>query len=414
MARPVVRRPGGARVRAGWLAAMALPMLMIAAPHAALAQGGTWGAVFPEASRTGPPDWVRPGTRIVFHVASASVANSRYQLVEDPTSDLCSPRTGKCYRRTDVSGEGTGSGSGDGWSVIDIVSVTPEQVVGAVSLYTMDRASGGLLYQPIGGGPEPAGAMDAVWLHPSIIEGIVAAGEGPGSTLVVGPYPLDGVVHDVAALVSASQDVSFDRGTGLVVVAVGNAGGGLANVRIEGEDPPRANSILTYQALKGVRDRAMPGIGAAAPGWLRPGLVLSYAGTYSTLGTSLPSTTRLDVTAVGPDWASFTATNEVGAQGMATNVATAVSGGSGPFWFDPAALAELQPGQVLDQDPTVGTTTRVGDVVQGLGGPAVWVVTEGPGTALWFQYDLATGVPTAYSLQQGGTDTTVWLQQMPG
>ncbi len=386
-------------------------LLTVAAAIPAAGQGGTWGAVYTEAAVTGAPDWVRPGTRIVQYVASASVPQSRYALVEDPNGNLENPRTGKRYRRTDETGEGVGGGSGDGWSVIDIISVTPEQVVGAVSLHVMDHVAGTISYLPIGGGPEPAGAMDGVWLHPRIIEGLVAQGQAPGAELLVGAYPLGGVTYDVAALVSASQDVSLDRATGLVVVASGNAAGAVSPVHLEGEDPPRGNTLRTYQQLAGVRDRTLAGLGAPVPGWLRPGTRLVYEGTYTALGQPVPSRTTFTAEAVGPDWARFHALNETSGMGLTvTNETWAVSGGTGPYWYDPAALATMRSGDILDQDPIVGTTVRVGDVGSGAnGGAFVWIVTEGPGLATWFQYDVATGVPLGYSIAQASGTTTLWL-----
>lgn len=385
---------------------------LVAAP--ALGQGGTWGAVFPEASRTGVPDWVRPGTRIVQYVASASIPQSRYALVEDPNGDLENPRTGKKYRRTDESGEGVGGGSGQGYSVIDVVSVTPDTVVGAVSLFTIDPATGALTYLPIGGGPEPAGAMDAVWLHPSIVADLVAAGQAPGADLLVGPYPLGGVTYDVAALVSATQDVSIDRASGVVVAAAGNVAGSISPVRLEGEDPPVGNSLRTYQQLLGTRDRALAGVSAPVPAWVRGNPTLSYDGTFAIGGAAVPARTTLTVVEVGADWARMHAVTEVGALGaVSTNEAWVVSGGTGPFWYDPVALASFRPGDELDRDALTGTTTRVADSGTWAGGSYVWIVTEGPGMSMWFQYDVDTGVPMGYSLQQGGSDFTVWLTAMP-
>lgn len=406
-------RIDGGRAMAAALAASAVVAASLATVPA-LGQGGTWGAVFPEASRTGVPDWVRPGTRIVQYVASASVPQSRYALVEDPNGDLENPRTGKRYRRTDESGEGVGGGSGQGYSVIDVVSVSPDTVVGAVSLFTIDPATGALTYLPIGGGPEPAGAMDAVWLHPTIVAGVVAAGQAPGADLLVGSYPLGGVTYDVAALVSAAQDVSIDRASGIVVAAAGNVAGSISPVRLEGEDPPVGNSLRTYQQLLGTRDRTLDGIAAPVPAWLRGQPTLTYEGTYAIGGAAVPARTTLTVEQVGADWARMHATTEVGALGtVSTNEAWVVSGGTGPFWYDPVALASMRTGDVLDHDTLTGTTTRVADGGTWDGGSFVWIVTDGPAMSVWFQYDVATGVPMGYSLQQGGSDFTVWLRAMP-
>ncbi len=413
---PATRRPAPSHTRCTRWAAAAVALAaaaLLLVPSVAQGQGGTWGSVFPGAAAIGSPGWVTPGTRVVYYVASASVAQSRYQWIEDSNGDWTDPKTGKSYRRTDESGEGVGTGSGDGYSVIDFVAGDGGQVVTAVSLYVIDHAAGTLTYVPIGGGSEPAGAVDAVLLHPDILRGLEANGMD-GVQVLRGAYPLGGTSYDATSLLSASQSVTFDRATGVVLVSTGNAMGASLPVHAPGEDPPLGNSMLTYQQLLGTRARTTPGIGAAVPAWLRPGLQLTYTGTWTTMGVPLPAQTTLSYSQVGDTWAALGVRVDISGGGLtSSNVTTAVSGGTGPFWYDPAALAGMTVGQVLDDDPLLGVRTSVTQIDPWSGGEEVWLLTEGPGTRLWFGYDRATGVPMAYQLDQAGSSISVGLTAMP-
>lgn len=381
-------------------------------------QGGSWGAVFPAASTLGPPDWVRPGTRIVYYVASASVAQSRYQYVQEPcqpnSTQFTNKVTGLCYRRTDESGEGVGSGSGSGYSVVDVVSVDGRRVVTAVSLYGIDTALGTLTYLPIGGSDEPGGAVDSVWLHPQLLEGLLAGQGLPGGLEPLeGVYPLDGVPYHVVALQGGGDSVTFDRATGLVLMNTGGAVGSTLQVHLPGEDPSLGNRMLTYQKLLGVRDRAVPGTGARVPPWLVPGTTLVFQGTFSG-GTVVPAQTTITYDQVGPDWASLGAVLETTyGQGSSRDEARVVSGGAGPFWYDTDALAGMEQGAILDSDPITGVLTHVEEVGSWERGEYVVIVTEGTGTRFRFIYDRATGVPLGYDLAQGVGVTSVRLTAMP-
>ena len=104
--------------------------------------------VFPEAATLGAPSWVTVGTQAAWYTSGATVAQSRYQWVEDPNGTWEDPATGKKYRRTDESGEGTGSGAGDGYSILDVVALEGTQAVGSWVLYSIDRLAGSYTVAP--------------------------------------------------------------------------------------------------------------------------------------------------------------------------------------------------------------------------------------------------------------------------
>ncbi len=230
---------------------------------------------------------------------------------------------------------------------------------------------------------------------------------------IQGRYVLDGTAYDAVAIQGNGDTVTFDRASGLVLMNTGNAVGTALPVHLAGEDPPQGNRMLTYQRLVGTRQRTVPGLGAAVPGWLHPGTTLVFEGTY-TLGMAVAARTTVTYDQVGSDWAALEAVFEVSYSGIASrDEARVVSGGAGPFWHDPAALAGMRAGDILDTEPLLGLEVRVEEVGSWARGEYVSIVTTGNGTTVRFLYDRGTGVPLGYDLLQGVGVTSLRLMAMP-
>jgi hypothetical protein len=121
-------------------------------------------------------------------------------------------------------------------------------------------------------------------------------------------------------------------------------------------------------------------------------------------------------TATGPTWATYGLHTQLGIGGVATpSDASGVSSGTGPYWWDPAALAEMRVGQVLDTDPVTTMTVSVTNVRQGPAGPSVTITSTIPGTTGQATYDVATGVLVgqAIDVASSGTSVQLGLQQLP-
>ena len=88
---------------------------------------------------------------------------------------------------------------------------------------------------------------------------------------------------------------------------------------------------------------------------------------------------------------------------------------SGPYWWDPATLATLSAGQVLDTDPITNLTVTVTSVDRGQLGPVVTITSQVPGTTLVSNYDVTTGVllGQAINVASSGTSVQLGLQRMP-
>jgi hypothetical protein len=168
---------------------LVLAMLLIGGGGSGVA---AQGSRLPDASTFGPPDWARPGVRLSFYAAGASVARSRFAWVEDASGDWQDPVTGRRYRRTDESGEGVGGGSGDGVTQIDILAVEGTDVVLASGALGIDRANDQFVLLPGGGGKVGGGVVDGVWIHPLLLAQL--EGSRPDTLLVLrGDYPLGAV-----------------------------------------------------------------------------------------------------------------------------------------------------------------------------------------------------------------------------
>ena len=223
------------------------------------------------------------------------------------------------------------------------------------------------------------------------------------------------MTYDAVSIVQPSTTTyayyAYEATTGILV---------LSSLRIrQGTTGPVDMSITELRSL---RQLAMPGVGSAAPAWVRVGAELSYRGddeqgnpmdpAQPPFVTPGESTCRF--TDVGATWALYEATTTNPLDGS-SNVAAGAAGGTGPYWWDPAALAAMQAGQTLDTDPVTGMTMTVGPNGQGLGGPTVTILSAMPGIDVEASYDVATGVLVSYISKTAATGitTTSSLVQMP-
>ena len=176
-------------------AALAIPS---AGP--AVAQGAGLGGAL-DLAAVPPPSWVQPGARVTFYSAAAAVAQSRYQLIEDPEGPWQDPVTGKHYRSTEDTGESLGSASGDGVSQVDVVAVDGNDVVLSMALYGIDRATNSLVVLPSAGAKVPGGAVDGLWIAPQLLAQLQTGSLG-GLLVLRGDYPLNGTTYQAVSIVN--------------------------------------------------------------------------------------------------------------------------------------------------------------------------------------------------------------------
>jgi hypothetical protein len=182
----------------------------------------------PGSETLGVPDWVHPGTRITFYQAAASVAQSRFSFVEDPNGEWFVAKTGKHYRRTDESGEGVPTASGDGLTQVDVIAVEGNDVVGTITLYGIDRGNNQFVVLPSTGGKVNGALVDGVWVHPRLLAQLATADLG-GLLILGGPYVLNGQTYDAISFANptpgAYQSYTYDTVTGLLLAATTSTAG---------------------------------------------------------------------------------------------------------------------------------------------------------------------------------------------
>lgn len=145
-----------------------------------------------------------------------------------------------------------------------------------------------------------------------------------------------------------------------------------------------------------------------APAWVAVGTQLSYDVGQATLQGGVYEL-------IDPNWARFATRATVTMLSPVEAAGEGVVSGAGSYWYDPAALAAMTQGQVLDSDPVTGQTVTVSRVVQGSTGPVVVIGMALDGVQGESAWDVATGVMLAQSqsTQANGISTQVELQSMP-
>jgi hypothetical protein len=385
------------------------------------APGAQLSGQVPAATGLGPPSWVRPGTRLTWYGAAASVAQSSYTYVEDPEGTWVDPKTGKHYRRTDETPEPEDmpTAAGEGYTQTDVVAVEGNDVVLTNTLYSIDLMARQLTLNPLGGSRTAGAAVDGAWVNPDLLRSIEASGYGD-LTIVRGDYTLNGAIYHAISFINASayQDSTFDTETGVLLAT---------NASTQGQGPdvhgpldnPQGNIQLSHTRLVGVRQLSLPGIDAAKPDWAAPNRQLSYSGTATVVNPLDPGAgpyvwpMQMTVTLGegGRTWATFTSSTVIDFGGAEQPTeAKGVTGPTGLYWYDPATLTTLTPGRVLDEDPVTQARTTVEYVSPGETGTVVGLLTEMNGVTVRLGYDQGSGVLLSLEIAQAVSGSTIQLQ----
>lgn len=379
-----------------------------------------------------PPEAAPESTRITYYQAAASVAQSGYQIVEDPNCAAGGPgclvdsKTGKHYRRTDQGplAQSPPTASGDGYSQVDIVAHDGAAAILDVNLYVIDRGSNQFLLTPLGRSRADATVADGLWIHPAELARIERDGI-PGMLVARGPYQIGDQTYDTISIWSEAGggrfSYAYEVGTGLLVAANTSTRGATSPFRVEGEDPPQGNTQLTMTRLVGVRQRSLPGVGTARPDWLTTGRQLRYSGTYNWINPVDPSSGNftypvehlVTIGQVGVDWAEHRARTIVAQLGQDSSV-DGISGPNGIYWYAPSGLAGMTAGQQLDADPVTGERVTVTFVGPSNGVNVVVIESQLPGVSSRVVYDASNGLLTAYDVRMAASGITisVALQEM--
>ena len=369
---------------------------------------------FPPVGGGGPPDWVTAGTRLTWYGAAASVQSSYYTYVEDPAGEWEDPVTKKRYRRTEEDEMPTTAGHGV--SQTDVLAIEGEDVILSTTLWGIDLGTGQLSLVPLWGGRYPGGAVDGAWARPDLLAQVPSGGTRELQVLR-GTYWLGETPVEAVSFLSRTQgdyaSTVFDAGSGLLVASTGRYKA--AGSRVRGPlDNPEGNVQIMFARFVDVRQRVLPGLGAAVPAWVVPGTQLAYAGQavvtnpYDPYGfsTGWPVEVVVMLDEVGSSWATFRSTTATDFNGyVQRSEASGATGSTGLYWYDPASLAAMIPGTVLDEDPV--TNARLS--VEQADGEMVTLLTEAPGVTVRASYEVASGVLAGLVIEQGMGGITLEL-----
>lgn len=388
-------------------------VLVLGSAHAVTGQG-PGNEAFPQVAGGGPPDWVVPGTRLTWYGAAASVQSSYYTYVEDPAGEWEDPITKKRYRRTDEDEMTTAAGHAV--SQTDVLAVEGEDVILSTSMWGIDLSTGLLSLVPLWGGRYPGAAVDGAWAHPNLLARVASGGTHELQVLR-GTYWLGETPVEAVGFLSRTQgdyaSTVFDATNGLLVSSTGRYKA--AGSPVHGPlDMPEGNVQIMFTRLVDVRTRTLPGLGAAVPAWVVPGTQLVYSGQATVtnpfdpygFSTGWPVEMVVTVDEVGGSWATFRSTTATDFDGyVERSEASGATGSAGLYWYDPASLATMTTGTVLDDDPITGAQLSV----EWADGERVTLRTEAPGVAVRADYEIASGVLTKLTIEQGLGGVTLEL-----
>jgi hypothetical protein len=298
-----------------------------------------------------------------------------------------------------------------------VLAVDGDRVALETTLWPIDLTSDRLSLVPLGGGVYPGAAVDGAWVRADLLAG-VASGRTGNLQVLRGPYQLGEETVDSVAFLNRAEgsyaSTVFDAGNGALIATTSRSQA--QGSQVHGPlDDPEGNVSIVWTRLVELRQRELPGLGGPLPSWVTPGVTITYAGAVDYVNAFDPSGFRVSypvemtvtVDQVGAGWATYTVRTATNLEGyLQESAGVGAAGAAGGYWYDPAALAGMPAGQVLDDDPTTGVRVAV-ESVDPAGG--VTLRTRAPGVTVTGTYDPASGVLTRLATEQAVTFSTLVL-----
>jgi len=319
-----------------------------------------------------PPEWCVPGARITAHGGS-------HIIPDNPTE--------------------TNRGSGGmGYTQYDIVAVTdtevviqarayfeptvdgPNELMSTTSFVTNDFATGG-----------------GLWMHPDQIAQTQADPAG-NPKITRGPIELDGQTYDAIVFETTTADgrsvtaETFDRATGIRLyqsirtrTATGRTGS--------------HEQFKTYRVMDLPWLNTNPGPAFADVKKINARGTMTFLSGFAEIPNFVSNLEiESEVVEVKDGLVRLNTVIETTAQGMDPQrgeIANVIAPGTAMgMWIDPEVLAQLEKGQVIDEDTTVGQTVVVSDIIEDSGNTYIILTETGRREAyvMIYGYDLATGL----------------------
>lgn len=362
-------------------------------------------ALLPGLRNAPAPNWLRPGMRITYYGASASIPGARYYYYQDPNGDWVDPQ-GNRYKQGDIP-----SASGHGFNQYTILGLDPTVAVLEARTYLITDVSGPALLTAISGSAGLPGAGGDVWLNALVLRQAIGM-RAQGFQAAQVPYRLNGKQYDALWIRSGTPAASltyvFDLNSGLQL----HSASATAGAPIQGPQAPggsnAGSTLLAQSTVVDVRTLNVPWASEPAPEWVRRYSVLRYEGSVTTSVSGASSITygaafTIRRQSVGTNWASYMGTYEQQYQSPSQVVRNSGSAQFTGLWIPPRWLGQLRQGQSLDSDPVTKVTVAVGRVGRTpQGQDVVWIVESNNVRRDEYGYDRASGMLLYYTSQQAG------------
>ncbi len=360
--------------------------------------------LFPELKGAPAPAWVKPGTRLSFYNAAATIPSS-YQMppVLDPNGNMVDPTTGKSVRM-----DANASASGHGITQLDVIAVTDDAVVCRTNTYVISGVDGPVALAADGGFTTIPGAGYDWWVNPDILKKALGTLGGPGVRVANGPYKAAGKTFDAVWVSTSGNGAStsyvFDPAGGLTLHSTLCTSVASGTSLVNGVPTATGGSLsLGQNTFVGLRSASPPWAGSKLPPSVAKLTTLVYDGArVTTIGVSVTCPVRiaLKVTGRGDNFLQVHKTILLDLQNGARPAQLDVDTVSGTGEFTPLAippefLAKLRPGQELDRDPVTKIGVGFNGTTRGANGRPLAILTETAGgytTRTDFAYDMESGL----------------------
>lgn len=339
------------------------------------------------------------------------------------------PGTRIVYRQGTASHPGTNAGpdargvGGDGYVEVNIIFHDGQTCAASISTYmlgALDRS----LTSTGGSSVVAQDTCSMYWASPAMLRQLQSAPE-TGTRVVREPFTVGGQTYDAVIMVTERQDyrssMAYDQASGLLLMATERTGD--LNYAMGGAPTPSTSGSTE---LLGVRQVQLPwSLAEPLPDAIRNLQGLRYQGTIvnsmpgiAIIDTSYTTTVenQLSVQQRGATFlhlrvdSTITQPQALGG-GRATSQSDAVLSNAGAYFLPPSALARLQVGQVLDQDPITGIRLSV----ERVDANAVSLVAQSANMTVRNSYDPRSGLLLLAELQQfDGVSNTVIRMELVG
>jgi hypothetical protein len=281
-------------------------------------------ALFPELREMAAPAWLKEGTRVTYHVMSASVAQKG----------------------------GQDGSAGEGYSQYDLVAMEDGAAVSSSCLFSV--LDGAIMPSMVMRSVDLPGAGE-YWINPDVLKDAERVASDDLAVYHT-PYKLGNKTYNATRFEYKTDDAEyvwvFDEDSGLMLFYRHNLG--------TDDSDYRQMAQVTLERQRQLKLPWRPSAKATIPAWAKAGTRLNYDGTYSVIladGSNTPI--KLNVVAQVVDrnqrWLDWQLKTTI--QYQTPSTANRAAGMVQPFdayWLPAEAIRSLKNGQVIDRDPVTG------------------------------------------------------------